>query len=45
VEYETEQFVGVGHTEVKRVEMQERILDAIRHLKQTASLNHEDSTF
>ena len=37
--------VGVGRTEVKRVEMRERILDAIRHSKQSASLNHEDSTF
>ena len=36
--------VGVGRTELKRVEMQEKILDAIRHSKQTASVNHEDST-
>lgn len=37
--------VGVGRTEVKRVEMREKILNAIKHSKQTASLNHEDSTF
>lgn len=37
--------VGVGRTEVKRVEMWERILNVIRHSKQSASLNHEDFTF
>jgi len=36
-------YVGVGHTEFKRVEMREMILNAIGHSKQTASLNHEDS--
>lgn len=36
--------VGVGRTESKRVEMQEMILNAIKHSKQSASLNHEDST-
>ena len=36
--------VGVGRTEVKRVEMREMILNAIRRSRQSASLNHEDST-
>ena len=36
--------VGVGRTELKRVEMQKMILNAIKHSKQSASLNHEDST-
>ena len=36
--------VGVGYTEVKRVEMRDKILNAIKHSKQSASLNHEDST-
>jgi len=36
--------IGVGRTELKRVEMRETILDAIKHSKQSASLNHEDST-
>ena len=39
-----ENNVGVEHTEVKRVEMQEKILNAIRHSKQSASLNHEADT-
>jgi putative transposase len=39
-----ENNVGVGRTELKRVEMQEKILDAIEHSKQSALLNHEDST-
>jgi len=34
----------VGRTEVKRVEMREKILNAIRHPKQSASLNHEADT-
>ena len=36
--------VGVGRTEVKHVEMREKILNAIKHSKQSASLNHKDST-
>ena len=40
-----ENNVGVGHTELKRVEMRDKILNAIKHSKQSASLNHEDSTF
>ena len=36
--------VGVGRTELKRVEMREKILNTIKHSKQTASLNHEDFT-
>ena len=36
--------VGVGHTELKRVEMREKIMNVIGHSKQSASLNHEDST-
>lgn len=38
-----ENNVGVGRTELKRVEMQEKILNAIKHSKQSASLKHEDS--
>ena len=36
--------VGVERTEVKRVEMQEMILNAIRRSRQSASLNHEADT-
>ena len=36
-----ENNVGVGHTKLKRVEMQEMILDVIEHSRQSASLNHE----
>lgn len=39
-----ENSVGVGHTELKRVEMRETIMNVIGHSKQSASLNHEDST-
>ena len=39
-----ENNVGVGLTEVKRVEMREKILDAVRHSNQSASLNHEADT-
>ena len=36
-----ENNVGVEHTKLKRVEMQEMILDVIEHSRQSASLNHE----
>ena len=39
-----ENSVGVGRTELKRVEMREKIMNVIGHSKQLASLNHEDST-
>lgn len=39
-----ENNVGVGRAEVKRVEMREMILGAVKHSKQSASLKHEDST-
>ena len=38
-----ENNVGVGRTELKRVEMREKIMNVIGHSKQSASLNHEDS--
>ena len=36
--------IGVGRTELKRAEMRETILNALWHSKQSALLNHEDST-
>lgn len=36
--------IGVGRTELKRVEMRETVLNAIRHSKQSASLKHEADT-
>ena len=39
-----ENNVGVEHTKLKRVEMQEMILDAIRHSNHCAPLKHEAAT-
>lgn len=39
-----ENNVGVGRTELKRVEMQDKILNVIKHSIESASLKHEDST-
>ena len=36
--------VGVGRTEVKRVEMRDKILNVIKHSIESASMKHEDSS-